>query len=206
MVRQRLGHDGRREQILEGALTVFSSKGFAMATNRDIAEAAGIRSPGLIYHYFESKADLFQAVVERLAPPLQMAQRREENFALPPREFLLNLANGYLTLYSNPKAQALLRVVIGETSRQQEFAHVLAEMGPLRMLSYVGAYLQTQMETGTLRSMSPTVAARCFIGPLIAVVLPEALFGIGLEPNLSVEEVAQTTVDVFLRGMAREKA
>ena len=40
----------RRQQIIDGALEVFSEKGFEKATNKDIAEAAGIGSPGLIYH------------------------------------------------------------------------------------------------------------------------------------------------------------
>src|SRR5690348_12855530 len=39
----------RRRQIIDGALQVFSSRGFAQATNKEIAQAAGIRSPGLIY-------------------------------------------------------------------------------------------------------------------------------------------------------------
>jgi AcrR family transcriptional regulator len=47
----------RREQIINGALQVFSTKGFLAATNKAIAEAAEINSPGLIYHYFASKED-----------------------------------------------------------------------------------------------------------------------------------------------------
>ena len=50
----------RREQILDAALRVFSQKGFAGASVRDIAREAGI-TEGLIYHYFESKEQLQQA-------------------------------------------------------------------------------------------------------------------------------------------------
>src|SRR3989442_1797035 len=51
----------RREQILDAALRVFSEKGFAGASIRDIAREAGI-TEGLIYHYFESKDQLTEAV------------------------------------------------------------------------------------------------------------------------------------------------
>ena len=54
----------RRTQILEAALEVFSTKGFHKATNKDIASAAGGMSPGLIYHYFKDKEDLFISLVD----------------------------------------------------------------------------------------------------------------------------------------------
>jgi len=63
--------EDRRQQIISGALTVFSEKGFEKATNKDIAQAAGIRSPGLIYHYFKDKGDLLRQVIEQRSPALQ---------------------------------------------------------------------------------------------------------------------------------------
>ena len=39
-------YESKRQQIIEGALHVFASKGFENATNKDIARAAGIGSPG----------------------------------------------------------------------------------------------------------------------------------------------------------------
>lgn len=44
--------ENRRQQIIDGALQVFGTKGFEKANNKDIAVAARIGSPGLIYHYF----------------------------------------------------------------------------------------------------------------------------------------------------------
>jgi len=53
----------RRQQILEAALSVFAERGFEAATNKDITERAGVNQ-GLIYFYFESKADVFFAAFE----------------------------------------------------------------------------------------------------------------------------------------------
>src|SRR5215468_3763997 len=77
-LRRTRNSEERRTQILEGALRVFSSKGFVQATNKDIAEAAGINSPGLIYHYFKDKADLLRAVIEQFAPPVQILTHAAE--------------------------------------------------------------------------------------------------------------------------------
>ncbi len=50
--------EDRREQIIDAALRVFAEKGFARATNSEIAREAGNMTPGLIYYYFKRKEDL----------------------------------------------------------------------------------------------------------------------------------------------------
>ncbi len=53
----------RRRQILDAARRVFSQKGFDATNVSDVAAAAGV-SQGTVYHYFDSKDDLFMAVFE----------------------------------------------------------------------------------------------------------------------------------------------
>src|SRR4029078_12417285 len=78
----------RRQQILEAALKVFSTKGFHKATNKDIAQAAGGISPGLIYWYFNDKEDQFLSITPERAPIFQLADHPEPLMDLPPREGL----------------------------------------------------------------------------------------------------------------------
>lgn len=52
-----------REKILDAALVVFAHNGFAATSISDIAKAAGI-SNGLLYHYFSSKEDLFNELID----------------------------------------------------------------------------------------------------------------------------------------------
>ena len=52
-----------KRRILDIAREMFSVHGYEVATNRDIATAAGITS-GALYHYFGSKLDLYLAVHE----------------------------------------------------------------------------------------------------------------------------------------------
>jgi AcrR family transcriptional regulator len=56
--------EGRREQILDTACRVFARKGLAGTRIADIA-TAGEMSQGLIFRYFESKEEIFAAVVEQ---------------------------------------------------------------------------------------------------------------------------------------------
>lgn len=56
--------DERREQILSGALRVFARKGYAAAKISDIVARSGV-SHGLVYHYFDSKEDMFFELFKR---------------------------------------------------------------------------------------------------------------------------------------------
>jgi AcrR family transcriptional regulator len=56
--------DERREQILSGALRVFARKGYAAAKISDIVAKSGV-SHGLVYHYFDSKEDIFLELLKR---------------------------------------------------------------------------------------------------------------------------------------------
>lgn len=49
---------------MDAACRVIREKGFHQARITDIAQAAGI-SYGLVYHYFKSKADLFDAILRQ---------------------------------------------------------------------------------------------------------------------------------------------
>ena len=55
----------KRELILDAALDVFSQHGFRGATIDQIAEAAGMSKPNLLY-YFRSKEAMFTTLIERL--------------------------------------------------------------------------------------------------------------------------------------------
>jgi AcrR family transcriptional regulator len=52
----------RRQDILAAALEVFAAKGYHETTMADIARGTGL-SYGVVYWYFESKDDLFQALM-----------------------------------------------------------------------------------------------------------------------------------------------
>jgi AcrR family transcriptional regulator len=58
--------DERQRRILSSALKVFIRKGFAATKISDIAVEAGM-SNGLMYHYFQSKEEIYAELVRRAA-------------------------------------------------------------------------------------------------------------------------------------------
>jgi AcrR family transcriptional regulator len=61
---RRLRRAERREQLLAAATQAFARTGFAATSLDDIAAQAGI-SRVLLYRHFESKTDLYRAVLDR---------------------------------------------------------------------------------------------------------------------------------------------
>jgi AcrR family transcriptional regulator len=67
--------EANRERILRAARTVFGARGYYAATIEEIADEAGL-SNGAIYYNFQSKEELFLALLDaRLDERLQHARR-----------------------------------------------------------------------------------------------------------------------------------
>lgn len=194
--------ESRRQQIIDGALEVFASKGFEKATNKDIASAARIGSPGLIYHYFKDKADLLREMMEQRAPSLHLLLHAETLMELPPREALERVGDAFVKTVDNRATMALLKVMIGEAMRRPALAQIFNTIGPGRGWSFLTRYLEHQMELGTLRRMDSGAAARCFVGGLLAFLVLREVFPQPDSQTLRAETMVATAVDIFLQGMS----
>jgi AcrR family transcriptional regulator len=69
---RRLRRAERREQILGAATRAFARAGFAATSLDDVAAEAGITRV-ILYRHFESKADLYRAVLDRACTRLAAA-------------------------------------------------------------------------------------------------------------------------------------
>lgn len=67
---RQLPRSERRESILGGAGRAFTAAGFAATSMEAIAEEAGV-SKLLLYRHFDSKAELYRSVLERVLERIQ---------------------------------------------------------------------------------------------------------------------------------------
>ena len=68
----RLPAPARREQILDVSVQVFARNGFHSTSMNDVAEAAGVTKP-VLYQHFNSKQDLYLALLEEAGNRLRNA-------------------------------------------------------------------------------------------------------------------------------------
>ena len=191
----------KRQQIIAGALKVFSAKGFEKATNQEIAAAAGIGSPGLIYHYFDSKADLLHQAVASRSPLLQSVIHDDALHGLQPRDALRLVGSALLNTLNDPGILQLFRVMVGEAMRDPAVAEAWRVSGPRPALGALGRYLKSQMEAGTLRTMDPWLAASCFLGQIIFYLMSMEVFRQQESVGGGKDALLDVAVEIFLTGM-----
>ena len=96
---------------------------------------------------------------------------------------------------------SMFKLLIGEAVRRPSVAKMVGDIGPARGLAVLRRYLDHQMDLGNLRRMDTAIAARCFMGPLVAYFLTREVFPQPDIANLTPEEMVENVVEIFLRGM-----
>jgi AcrR family transcriptional regulator len=77
----------RREQIIEGAIKVFSQKGYHNAKTKEIAEASGV-TEGTLYNYIRSKEDITFIVYDYITGILRDELKKAINGVKDPEKRL----------------------------------------------------------------------------------------------------------------------
>jgi AcrR family transcriptional regulator len=150
----------RRLQILNVALTVFASKGFSGTSIKDIAQAADI-SQGLMYHYFASKQDLLNAVVQyhSFLPQLRkiLIDSKDQDLF----EVLNHMGLEFLRLLDNKSGliKIFFREIDSSPIIKNAWSNLLNEA-----VSLLNEYLISQIESGRLRPHKTEVTARSMLG------------------------------------------
>ena len=114
---RRTGSPDTRGEILHAARHVFSDMGYDRATIRAIATRAGV-DPALIYHYFDTKDDLFAASIDLPIPPTETLRSVFESDG---QDIGRRLAETFFLVWEQDQARAsllgILRSAMGGEDR-----------------------------------------------------------------------------------------
>ena len=100
-----------RQQILDASLRLFSERGFARTTVRDIARQAGITDAAIYYH-FDSKRELLEALVEERGFLTSLENLERVEAELPLQEMIFWMSAGAVNLMDANRD--FLRLIIME--------------------------------------------------------------------------------------------
>jgi AcrR family transcriptional regulator len=190
----------KRRQIMEGARQVFLSAGFDGASMNDVARAAGV-SKGTLYAYFDSKEDLFEAIIR--AEKTQAAERM--CVFLPdtsdPRAMLTDFGVRLLTRMAEPSTLALSRVVIAAAEKFPNIGRAFFEAGPLYGNQRLAERLRALEQGGLISAPDPERAAWHFLDLCFSAGYKRLLFGVveSMSPE-DIEASVEAGVDVFMKA------
>jgi AcrR family transcriptional regulator len=193
--------DARPAEITAAAFSLFAEKGFAATRLDDVAARAGV-SKGALYLYFETKEDLFQAVVRDTVSPnvaaiVDLAQGFDGSFADLARLLLPRVAQ----LLGASNVGKVAKMVIGEGRNFPELARHWHADVVAPALGAMTTLIAAAQARGEVAPGEPRLHAMSLIGPLLMGVLWNETFGpVGAEP-VALERLATQHVQSALAGM-----
>jgi TetR/AcrR family transcriptional repressor of mexJK operon len=157
----------RREEIAAVAERVFLRRGFSETTMQIIAEEAGA-SKETLYRHFTSKEGLFSEVIRNRSVRITGGEEGELSVGGAPRQILGDLGLNLLRFLVSPDSLALYRAIVAEIPREPELGRIFYAQGPGRLLKQLANYLASATRCGKLCCGEPELAAKLFIGSIVA--------------------------------------
>ena len=138
------------EALVDGARRLFSERGYGGVTNKDLAAAAGVTT-GALYHYVESKLELYLSVHRdtqvRIYRRFIVAVNAEDTF-VGKLASVLETADAMNA--EDPSFARFIGMVRADVARHPELAENLASAEAEREAFFVGM-VETGIATGEVR-------------------------------------------------------
>jgi AcrR family transcriptional regulator len=152
----------RREQILTAATEAFARSGFAATSLDDIATQARITRV-ILYRHFDSKGDLYQAVLDR------MCARLDANVEKPVGGFTDASVDGLLAaaIESPPGFRLLFQHALREPEFKERIEKFRADITAAAFLQ-ISAYVPDEALARWAAQLAPVVAIEAIIAWLDA--------------------------------------
>jgi TetR/AcrR family fatty acid metabolism transcriptional regulator len=180
----------RRRGIFEVAARLFSKKGFAETSMREIAEAAGV-GKSTLYDYFAKKDDLLLFFIEEEMRLLNQTTAESAGRAMDAPTKLRQLTELQFEFLERNRAVALL--LVREAQRlgpQSQRWWMEKRQEYLRLLHNV---IEQGISERAFREVDPAFSARALMGLMTLIFLE----GVGGSPA----EMAARSLDIFLNGI-----
>jgi AcrR family transcriptional regulator len=165
--RWRRRKTARPAEITAAALAVFAERGFAAARLEDIAARAGL-SKAALYLYFETKTDLFRAVVqERVQPNLDAIEVLAAVAEAPLEMIVPALLARMAAIIERAELRGVVKMVIGESRNFPELAQVWHDAVLSRALPILSGVIAGAQARGEARPGDPRLMAMSLVGPML---------------------------------------
>ncbi|MDH6184243.1 TetR family transcriptional regulator [Polaromonas sp. CG_23.6] len=196
-----------RNKLLDSAEVLFQSQGVSRTTLQNIAQHAGV-TRGAVYWHFKDKADLFDAMMERVTLPLESyfshEQSSEETSSDSGTQALMHTRNAILKalhqIVNDPQTRSVLEIATQKVEyiegiRNIRLRHLTACNG---FLCRVTQGLDTASRQKNLTLPVPSVLAARGLHALIDGLIQNWL----LDPQaFELTKAGQSTMDIYFKGL-----
>ena len=195
--------DARPAEIVAAALQLFSDRGFAATRLEDVATVAGV-SKGTVYLYFESKEQLFEAVVrESVTPNIARAEALVDGWEGPTPELLRALFAFIGGVLETP-ITGVMKLIVSEAGNFPQLARMYADLVLRRAFALMRRILQRGVERGEFRPIDVEATVPLVVSPVVLLGVWKHSFGAHTDLALDRRRVLEAHCENLLRGLAAD--
>ena len=193
-----------RSRILDAAELLFEAHGVSRTSLHHIAEAAGV-TRGAIYWHFEDKADLFNAMMERVTLPMEAALRAtaEPRQADPIETIRRSFIDALRATVTDPQARRVFEIAIHKVEYVGELVAVRDRRLAIRneCLGEVERGLGLAMRRGLLGKRIPARLAAIGLHAMVEGLMQNWM----LDPQaFDLVDAGTRILDGYLAGLSTE--
>ncbi len=200
-MRWRRRKEARPAELTAAALELFVEKGFAATRLDEIAARAGV-SKGTLYLYFESKEELFKAVIrEGLLPLLAEGEELMASMPGPASELFRAIVLRWWEIVGEGPIGGIPKLIFAEARNFPEIARFYADEVIERGKRLFVAVFQRGIDSGEFRPFDPNTLVHLVISPLIMrVIWKHSLDCCGVT-NVPIDAYLREYLELTLRGL-----
>lgn len=149
----------RRQEIVNAALELFVSKGYAATKVTDIAKRANM-STGLMFHYFESKEALYEELIEMGLEGTRYPGAQQCEHAI---DFFVTFTEELFTYMEQQPIMAKMFVLMAEAQRSEATPEHIREIAmKVNTIEQFVPIIEWGQKEGTIREGEPLVISNAF--------------------------------------------
>jgi TetR/AcrR family transcriptional regulator of autoinduction and epiphytic fitness len=192
----------KRATILNGAIDVFISMGYELASMDKIAETARV-SKRTVYNHFGSKENLFQAIVNDFLAQRQSLKTIKYNPEKSLEEQLLEFANAEIFLINSPKRLEISRFLTIVFLKDINYARETVAKYPPTYNVLID-WLKEAEKDSKIKTDNLLLAARVFYALVEGAITYPGLFSNGINKS-AFEPMLDEIIATFLARYSNKK-
>ena len=204
-VKRERRKEARPGELLDAALDLFVEKGFAATRAEEVAARAGV-SKGTLFLYFQSKEELFKAVVrENISGHFKEWNETFENFKGTSAEMVTLCMNEWWRRVGATKASGIEKLMLSEAGNFPDIAAFYHQEVVEPGQSLIRRILQRGTERGEFKKMDLDYAVFSIIAPMIFMMLAKhsASTCVSNAVRMDPEKYITSQLQVILYGMSQ---
>lgn len=195
--------DARPGELLQAALTLFVAKGYAATRAEEVAKLAGV-SKGTLFLYFESKEELFKAVVrENLAGYFPVWNAEFEVFEGSTVDMIKHAMLQWWERVGSTQAGGLSKLMMSEASNFPELATFYEQEVLLPARNLLRRILERGVQRGEFRDIDLQYGAYTLLAPMLLLATWTHALGPACPTMRSIDpqQYLLTQADHILQGL-----